>query len=422
MPGQALLRRMSWSLADQVLASLTNFGLTVLVARSVAPHQFGVFSIVMAAYILVAYLSRGLTADPLVTRYSTAARPAWAGAVRASTAATALVGLFLAAAVAVLSPFLPAGPRMLSLAFAVVLPGVLMQDHLRFAFFTEGRPGKAFANDLLWAATQFSAIAVVVNSGVHAVPPLILLWGGSGTIAALVGLAQLRQLPAPSRVRWWFAEHRELWRPYAVENSLLQVTNLVVLAVVGAVAGLAAAGSLRAAVAVFGPLTILALGALAGGVPELARVARRDVDRMRRYALLLGCVLAAATVLWGLAVLLLPMSAGHALFGQTWTLARPILVFTLIDAVGALFVIGPFAGLRALGSGRRSLRIRAAFSVVRLVIACAGALAGGLHGAVLAFAVMAPVQMIGWWWQFTRACARPARVDPDPVASYVASP
>ncbi len=410
---------MSWSLADQVLASLTNFGLTVLVARSVAPRQFGIFSIIMAAYLLAAFVARGMTSEPLVTRYSAAALPDWVQAVRASTAATGLVGLLLAAIVAGLGLLLPAGPRAVSLALAVVLPGVVLQDHLRFAFFTRGQPKHAFANDLLWTITQFTLIAVVVQRGVHSAPPLVLLWGGSGMVAAAVGLVQLRQWPAPGRLRWWFAEHRTLWRYYVVENSLLQATNLVVLAVVGGLAGLAAAGSLRAAVAIFGPLSVLALGALAGGVPELARLAGRDLRRMRRATLLLGCSLAAATVVWGLTVLLLPDAAGRALFGQTWTLARPILVFTWVDAIGSLFVIGPFAGLRALGNGRRSMRLRAAFSLVRLVIACAGALAGGLRGAVLAFAVMAPVQMAGWWWQFTRAQRAASEaaivVRPDPV-------
>lgn len=399
-----MFRRISWSLADQVVASATNFGLTVLVARSVPPAAFGEFSILVAMYVLTVYLARGLTAEPLVTRYSTAGPDQQSQAMRASTAATACFALVLAAVTAASALFVPDQLRGESLAFAAVLPGVLIQDHLRYAFFAEGHPSKAFLNDLLWMVTQFAAVLLVVQQGIPAVSSLILAWGGAGALAAGVGLLQLRQRPTPSQVLWWFRAHKELWRFYAVENSVMQVTNLIVLTLVAVVAGLDAAGGLRAAVAIFGPLTILALGALSAGVPELARVAAFSVTRMARRAFVVGCLLAGATLLWGSTALILPATAGETLFGDTWTLAEPILLFTMLDATAAMFVIGPFLGLRVLGSGLRSLRVRTVFSVARLVMAGGGALLGGAQGAVIGFAIIAPVQMLVWSWQFRRAC------------------
>jgi len=138
---------------------------------------------------------------------------------------------------------------------------------------------------------------------------------------------------------------------------------------------------------------------------------------MRLYALLMGVALGLATAAWGMGALLLPLGVGRSLFGDTWILARPILVFTAIDATAALFVVGPYAGMRALGAGRLGLHARTGLSAVRLAVASTGALLGGAHGAALGFALVAPVQMGVCWWQFQRAYAAAAARQPESSAA-----
>lgn len=403
MVERALARRAGWSLGDQVLASATNFGLLVVVARSVSPNDFGLFAILMAAYGLIAYVGRGLTSDPLVTRYSGAGREQWVGAVRGSTVAAVAAGVVIAAVVALTAMMLPGGLRDATAALALVVPGVLLQDHLRFAFFSSGRAAQAFVNDLVWTLAQLGSISVALLVGTPSVATLVLLWGASGTLAALIGLGQLGVLPDPRRLRWWFAEHRDLWGFYSAENGLLQITSILVLVILGAVGGLAAAGTLRAAVAIFGPISVLGLGVMAIGVPELARLAARDAAAVRRASLVIGGLLALLTLAWGAGALLLPDRVGEALFGQTWTLAHPILLFTTIDGAAAMFILGPFMGLRALGSARRSLRVRSALGLARLAVASGGAALGGVSGAAIGFAIVAPVQVAAWTGQIVAA-------------------
>lgn len=403
----ATARRAGWSLGDQVLASATNFGLLLIVARSVSPEDFGTFALVMAGYTLVAYIGRGMTSDPLTTRYSGCSHDEWACGVRASTSAVIGLGLVLGAVVGLLALVLPPEVRGAVAAFAVVIPGVLLQDHLRFAFFAAARPKHALVNDAIWAATQVGAVAWLLGTGMPSVALLVLAWGGAGTVAALVGLAQLGERPWPSRTLSWFRDQRDLWGFYTVENALLQVTNIAMLAVVGAVAGLAAAGSIRAATVVFGPLIVLSLGVVAVGVPELARLAARRPNAVWGASIALGCGLALVGALWGVMAYLLPGWVGQMLLGETWALAVPILPLATVDVVAALFVIGPFVGLRALGSGRRSLGARVVFGVVRLAAACVGAFLGGAQGALIGFAIVAPVQMAIWTIQ-VRSAARAA--------------
>ena len=56
----ALVRRTGWGVADQVLSSLTNFGLSVVVARAVGPAGFGSFTLVFTAFTTaLGYLPSG---------------------------------------------------------------------------------------------------------------------------------------------------------------------------------------------------------------------------------------------------------------------------------------------------------------------------------------------------------------------------
>jgi O-antigen/teichoic acid export membrane protein len=392
-------------LADQVLASATNFGLMLIVARSVPADQFGTFALVMATYTLVAYIGRGMSSDPLTTRFSSVPREEWANGVRGSTSAVLVFGLAAAGLVLLVSRLLPSPVGDAVAAFAVVIPGVLLQDHIRFALFALGRPARAFVNDAIWALAQIGGVVWILAVGSLSVAEVVLVWGGSGTAAALVGLLQLGERPRPSRTLWWLRGQRDLWGFYTIENALLQVTNILVLAVVGYVGGLAAAGSLRAATLVFGPLIVLSLGVLAVGVPELARLADRRPSDVRTAAIGIGAALALVGAAWGVLAHALPPSIGAFLLGGTWALAVPILLFVTVDVVASLFVLGPFMGLRALGSGRRSLNARVAFGVVRLVAASVGAMLGGALGAVIGFAIVAPVQMIVWSRQVSTAAA-----------------
>ena len=126
--------RASWGLADQALSSLTNFALSLLVAREVGIDQLGVFSLVFATYLLALGVSRSLNSDALAVRYSAAGEPAWREG--AAAAAGAAVGLGLAAGLACALAGLVAD-GLLGDALVVLglgLPGLLLQDVWRFAF------------------------------------------------------------------------------------------------------------------------------------------------------------------------------------------------------------------------------------------------------------------------------------------------
>src|SRR2546430_10872492 len=92
LPRQGV-RRLSWGVADQAVSSLTNFAVTIYIARVLGATQFGAFSLAYVTYAFVLNASRGLATDPLVVRYSNAGQAEWRRAVAQSTGTAATVGL-----------------------------------------------------------------------------------------------------------------------------------------------------------------------------------------------------------------------------------------------------------------------------------------------------------------------------------------
>lgn len=187
--------RLGWGLADQAVSSLTNFAMTIYVARTLGAVAFGAYSLAYVTYSLALNASRGLSTDPLMVRFSGAQTPAWRRAVASSSATAMTAGLasgFIVLAAAVL---LMGTTRAAFLALGLVLPGLLLQDSWRYAFFAVGRGGQAFLNDSIWAVAMVPGLIYVRMTGHPSVSAFILIWGAAATVAAGVGPLQARVLP-----------------------------------------------------------------------------------------------------------------------------------------------------------------------------------------------------------------------------------
>jgi hypothetical protein len=105
--------------------------------------------------------SRGLATDPLLVRFSTTDVPTWRRAVANCTGTAAAVGLATGACVLLAAALLGGATRQAFLALGLTLPGLLLQDSWRFAFFARGRGSQAFLNDVAWAVTLFPALVLL---------------------------------------------------------------------------------------------------------------------------------------------------------------------------------------------------------------------------------------------------------------------
>ncbi|MCP9206808.1 hypothetical protein NMK44_32030 [Streptomyces sp. NEAU-Y11] len=398
---RAFAGRLSWGLADQAASSISNFAVGIYVARSLGVTAFGVFSLAWVTYGVVLNVSRGLATDPLVVRFSGVPDTAWRGAVARSSGTALGVGAAIGAGCLVAGLALggQVGPAFACL--GVMLPGLLLQDAWRYAFFAAGTGKKAFVNDLVWGVALVPAMVVAARVG--SVAAFVLAWGASATVAAGYGYVQSGILPRTAQARVWLREQRDLGYRYLVENVSLSGASQLRAYGLGAIAGVGAVGAVRGAELLLGPFLAVLMGLSLVTVAEAARVLRQAPDRLGRFCFLLGGGQAVAALLWGGALLLMPDRLGELVLGDVWTSAAQLIVPVTLGVAGAGLGTGAAAGLRALAAARRSLRCQ--------LFASACYVAGGLGGAALAGTVgsawgVATATLTGsavWWLQLRSA-------------------
>lgn len=179
---RAMVGRLSWGLADQAASSMSNFAVGIYVARSLGPAAFGAFSLAWVTYGVVLNVSRGLATDPLVVRFSGVPDASWRSAVVRSSGTALGVGTTIGAACLLIGLALGGSVGPAFAVLGVVLPGLLLQDAWRFAFFAAGTGQKAFVNDLVWGVALVPALVVAAHVG--SVAAFVLAWGASASVAA----------------------------------------------------------------------------------------------------------------------------------------------------------------------------------------------------------------------------------------------
>jgi O-antigen/teichoic acid export membrane protein len=420
-----LVLRAGWGVADQALSSLANLAVGALVARAVSPASFGAFGLVFSTYLIVLGGCRALVAEPLVVRFSACDDAEWRSATRAATGSALVLGIAAGLGCVAVGSAVSGAFGEALLALGVVLPGLVLQDTWRFAFFAVGRGRHAFLNDLA-AAAALPALAVL-STVTHDVGLFVLLWGAAGTVAALVGAFQARIAPAPIAGPSWIRGQRDLGLPYLGEFGALGAGEAALFGVAG-FAGLAAAGALRAGQILVGPLRVLFVGVRLVAVPEGVRLLRDRDSSPRTAAVRLSAVLAGVALAWGALLTMLPASLGEALVGRSWGEARDVMVPLSLGLAGTGAVTGAVVGLRALAAARRSLRSRVLVTPFMVLGTLAGAAVAGAPGTAWGIALVTWLSVGLWWRQFLAALAEQpqpreaTRTSAAPVAVGVRAP
>lgn len=402
----SVVHRLGWGVADQAVSSLSNFALGIVAARFLIPEGFGAFSLAYITYAFALSATRGLATDPLLVRFSGAPADAWRTAVRASTATSALAGVVLGIICVLGALLLPPSVRGGLIALGFMLPGLLLQDSWRFAFFAAGRPVKALVNDLVWGLLLFASLAVLVVTERTSVITCVLAFGGTAALAAGFGFLQSGVMPAPRRARAWVVDNKALGGRYLVENISIAGARQVRYFALGGLAGLVAIGELRAAEILMGPFLVILMGASQVAVPEAAHILRSTPHRLNRFCLAFGSVLAAGATAWGLVILwLLPSGLGDLLLGDLWVPAGALLPPVIVGLVAAGFEIAAAAGVRALAAAPRSLNAQLVNACLYLVGGTAGAYLDGARGSAWGVAIAMGIGAFVWWHQLNRALA-----------------
>src|SRR5215831_17034515 len=154
-------RRLSWGVADQAMSSVSNFVVNIYIARTLGAVQYGAFALAYVTSGFALNASRGLATDPLLVRFSGTDLPTWRRAVASCTGTATVVGLAAGTCVLAAAAVLGGTAGDAFLALGLTLPGLLLQDSWRYAFFALGRGSQAFLNDMIWAATLLPTLLLL---------------------------------------------------------------------------------------------------------------------------------------------------------------------------------------------------------------------------------------------------------------------
>ncbi|MGN6792505.1 MAG: hypothetical protein ACTHJW_08965 [Streptosporangiaceae bacterium] len=403
-PARVAGRRLSWGVADQAVSSLTNFAVNIYIARDLGAVQYGAFSLAYVTYGFALQASRGLTTDPLLVRFSSTDLPTWRRAVAICTGAATAVGLATGACALVVAALMSGPARSAFLALGLALPGLLLQDSWRFAFFALGRGGQAFLNDIVWAAALLPALMVLRATGHADVFWFVFAWGAAAEAGAAVGPLQARVLPRLLSAAAWLARHRDLGARYLVEGTASSAAAQLRNYGIGLLLGLAAIGYVQAANTLMGPFQVVLFGMGLVALPEAARLLRNSPRRMPLFCTMLTVGLTLAALLWGAVLLVaLPRGLGDWLLGPLWRPTYPLVLPTTLFIMGMCASSGASTYLHALGNARRSMRAAVLTSIAYVALALAGAATGGAIGTMRGAAAGTWIGALLYWWQLRLA-------------------
>lgn len=402
-----LASRTAWGVTDQAISSLTNFGLGVLVARSVSVREFGAFALTFAAYAVVVNVGNGLISEPFLVRFSSVPADKWRQAAASASGAALVLGLISSLVCVSVGVAVNGSLGGGFLALSLTLPGLVVQDTWRTLFFARRKGSMAFCNDVAWAAAFFPVALVLFHSESGTVFSLMSAWGGAGSCAAIVGSVQAGVLPKPLAAWHWLSDQRYLATRFLAELTLWSGAQHLTIYAIGAVAGLEAVGGIRGAEMLLGPLYVLIVGVRVMAVPEAITASTISRERMRRKLMWLAFAMGSVAVGTGTVASLLPPRVGMAILGATWATARPALVPVAVFMAALSAAISAMIGLRALAAAERSLRCQMYTAPLLLAGGVAGAAFGNAAGGGTGMAIGMWLGVVIWWRQLGLASREP---------------
>ena len=387
------------------MSSLTNFLLSIYVARSLGAAQFGAFSLAYVTYGFAINASRGLSIEPLLVRFSGMDLPAWRRATAGCTGTALLAGLVTGICALAAGSLIGGTTGLAFLGLGLMLPGLLLQDSWRYSFFALGRGHHAFINDTIWALIQIPALVLLKVSGHANVFWFVLAWGGAAGVGAAIGSLQARVVPNLAEAKDWLVRHRDLGPRYLAENTGGNASDTVRSYSVTYILGLTDTGYVQAANVLMGPFKVIFFGMGMITIPEAARLLRRSPRHLPLFCAAVSSGLTLLALTWGVVLLVaLPRGLGHLMLGNSlWRPVYPLVLPAVLAIMALCAATGAGIGLHALGAARRSLRAVLLSSALIMACTVAGATTGGMLGTMRYAAAASWVGTLLYWWQLRRA-------------------
>lgn len=308
-------RHINWALADQAVVSGSNFITGILLARFLGPESFGVYVLLQTALVYVNSFQGALIFQPMMSAAPQMEEGERSRYLQGVFALQLILSFGLAGIAWLLGTTTHGvwgGEATSSLTPAVVLSlscallAFQLQDWLRRYYFVLEMPRAAFINDVLNYGGQVAILGAAYVSGHLDVVTAFWIMAGACFFTFLFGFVRGMVKPVFSDARAVLREGWRTGRDYLAAWQLQWAGSQGVLVVGAGMVGVHAAGGVRAATNIVGPINIL-FQAMENVVPVVA-ARRYDAKGLSGLSAYLYRV-----TLWGTA-LLLPMVAAAAIF------------------------------------------------------------------------------------------------------------
>ncbi|WP_407520074.1 hypothetical protein [Methylobacterium oryzisoli] len=269
--------RLGWPLVDQAIVSIGTFGLTVALARTLAPEEYGTFALLLGGLMVLHMVTASLVFYPLSIRHAPAAETEGAALLHASLALLAAVALPAMAAMAV--GLVLAGRADLILPAWAYFALWQAQEVFRRALFARLRFAAAIPGDSVSYLGQVAVVLALAQAGRLSLATALLAMAATSGLAALhqaVAAGFLRRGRDPKNPGHSLAAvARDFWDlgRWSLANNVLAIMRVqLLLWGLASFAGAATAAYLQAGLNLVNLMNPLVIG-LCNIIPQTAALA-----------------------------------------------------------------------------------------------------------------------------------------------------
>jgi O-antigen/teichoic acid export membrane protein len=383
----------------------------VLVARSVSPREFGLYSLAYTGLLFANSVQSSLFVQPHASLGAPRSGSAYVSYTTDTAWLQAGFAILTAMVIAVAGTVMHARQLWIApvvIALTAAAPAWQLQEFTRRALYVRSRIRQAFVNDLLSYAGQVVVLTYLATRGWLGPASAILAMAGTWTAATFLGAWQIRDQIAwchkPASLHTTMRENWTFGKWLLGGDLAFWTSGQIYPLFAAAFVNVAATGLMRAAQTILGPTTVLIISIDSMFSPHAARAyAHGGMSELRyvlaRLQLILGVAMSGYCVV--VALLARPIFAfvyGPDYARHSWMLSV-LSITTLIASLRSPIRIG----FKALRQTEPVFKSYLASSVVNLTLGVLIVRWFGMAGLAMGLGLNSVV-LQGMIWRYQRRC------------------
>jgi|SRR5579862_149184 len=389
----AWLHKVILAVLDQGLISGSNFLTGILLARWLAPEEYGGYALAFSIFLLVSQFYMSLLLEPMAVFGGSTyrSRPnGYLGSLLWIHLGTAIIVFFVLGSFALGARKLGLGGNLPSALAAVMVAGpcVLLFWLVRRAFYMDLSPAPAVVGGAFYCFVVLAGLFPIYKLGLLSSLSAFSLMGFGALLTSVFLLIRLkptlklREL-SPS-LRETYRQHWSYGRWALATSALLWIPSNFYFPLLSGYSGMSSAGELKALLNLTLPIANIGTALSLLFQPHAARMFQEQgFSRLRTFSGKVTLLyIAGAGLYWGV-LALFRGQAVHFLYGARYANLGPLIPWLAIASILQLGIAGPTIGLRAMESPSSVFIACGVSSGVTVVGGIPLAAAFGLRGVIL---------------------------------------